>query len=86
MALCVGVVFGWAMFLRSAEAFGEGGQAIAFMGWEQELSGEVLRRFAVVGVIYNSSYLGGVVGLVVALLNQRKHRHLMSVSNTFCGD
>jgi hypothetical protein len=46
----------------------------------------VLRRFAVVGVIHNSSYFGGVVGLVVALLIQRKHRRLMSASSTFCGD
>jgi hypothetical protein len=68
------------MFLRSAVAVGEGGQAITFMGWERELSGEVLRRFAVVGVIHNSSYLGGVVGLVVALLDQRRRRKLSIVA------
>lgn len=47
-----------------------------FLGWERELSGKVLRRFAVVGIIHNSSYLGGVAGLVVALVMQRKKRKL----------
>jgi hypothetical protein len=72
VALCAGAIFGWFMFLRSAVAVGEGGQAITFMGWERELSGEVLRRFAVVGMIHNSNYLGGMVGLVVALVRQNQ--------------
>ncbi|MBN2803694.1 MAG: hypothetical protein JXR91_11405 [Deltaproteobacteria bacterium] len=37
-----------------------------FMGWENELSGDVLQRFAVVGIIHNTSYIGGVVGLITA--------------------
>ena len=56
-------------------AFGEGGQAITFMGWERELSGEVLRRFAVAGMIHNSSYLGVVVGLAVAIFVAKRRKN-----------
>ncbi|MBN2529080.1 MAG: hypothetical protein JXR76_22005 [Deltaproteobacteria bacterium] len=80
VAFCVGAILGWFMFLRSAVAVGEGGQAITFMGWERELSEAILQRFAMVGVIHNSSYLGGVVGLVVALVVQRRRRKLSIVA------
>jgi hypothetical protein len=40
----------------------------------------VLRRFAVVGMIHNSSYLGGLVGVVVALVSQRRKRKLSIVA------
>lgn len=59
-ALVVGAVVGYVRAYHFSMA--------ELMGWEREFSGVVLQRFAVVGIIHNSSYLGGLLGLVVAIV------------------
>lgn len=69
LALCIGALIG---YIR-AFCF----PLNEFWGWEKELSGLKLQKFVMVGIIHNSEYLGGLIGLVVAvtLLKQKMKKH-----------
>jgi len=48
-----------------------------FLGWEKMLSGRELQNFTVVGYLHNSGYLGGLLGLIIAVINiKRKMKKL----------
>ena len=43
-----------------------------FLGWESELTAPALRRFVVVGFLHNAEYLGGFIGLVIAIVRMKR--------------
>ncbi len=47
-------------------------QVTTFMRWEQELSDIALQRFVVVGYTHNAGYIGGLLGLILAIVVLKK--------------
>ena len=43
-----------------------------FLGWENQFSGTIFKRFVVVGMIHNFGYIGGLLGLIISIYSLKR--------------